>query len=79
MHQTAHVLHRRELHGVCRAEALGLVLKGSVAKSTKLLILGSTKGTSETSKQKTARKYGTPRLCKDDDIQELERMVQQTS
>lgn len=63
--------------GACRAEAHSLVLKGSVSKSTKLLILGSTKGTEETSKQKTARKYGTRTIYKDDEIQELEQLVQQ--
>lgn len=55
------------------------MLKSAVTKSTKLLILGSTKGTAETSKQKAARKYGTHILHKPDEIQELEEAVQQAA
>jgi NAD-dependent DNA ligase len=60
-----------------RAEAHNLVLKGSVTKSTKLLIVGSTKGTTETSKQTAAKTYGTNIIDKNDEIEELERLIQQ--
>jgi NAD-dependent DNA ligase len=62
----------------CRADANGLILKASVTKSTKLLILGSTKGTAETSKQKAARKHGT-RITTEAEIDELEHMVRQAA
>lgn len=62
----------------CRAKAQGLVVKSAVTKSTKLLIVGDTKGRAETSKQKAAKKHGTRILIEDPEIQAFEQLVQQS-